>query len=118
MQTDQPTGTTGTAASITLTAETFAREIEQAPGLALVDFWAPWCGPCHMVSPIVEQLAREHAGRVKVGKVNTDAEPGLGARFGIRSLPTVVLFRDGSPVDAVVGAYPRQVYEQKIAAHG
>jgi thioredoxin 2 len=82
----------------------FAEVVEKSPLPVLVDFWAPWCGPCRIVSPVVEQLAGELAGRLKVVKVNTDEEPGLQQRFGVRGIPSLVLIAGGSERDRVVGA--------------
>jgi thioredoxin 2 len=82
----------------------FRPVVEQSPLPVLVDFWAPWCGPCKMVSPVVEQLGRELAGKLKVTKVNTDEAPALQARFGIRGIPTLILISDGQERDRVVGA--------------
>ena len=86
----------------------FAAEVERATGLVVVDFWAPWCGPCRMVAPMIEQLAGEYAGRVTFGKVNVDESPEVSARYGIRSIPTIGIFKDGEPVDGVIGAVPKQ----------
>ena len=84
--------------------DSFAEAAEQSPLPVLVDFWAPWCGPCRIVAPAVEQLSRELAGRLKVVKVNTDLAPHLGARFGVRGIPTLVLMEGGREVDRVTGA--------------
>jgi thioredoxin 2 len=81
----------------------------------LVDLWAPWCGPCRYVSPILESLAREHAGRLKVVKVNVDDNPALSMRFDARSIPTMVVLRDGQVVDRVVGAMPKPALEARLA---
>ena len=97
-----------------LTAHTFTHEVEHARELVLVDFYADWCPPCHVVRPILEGLASEYAGSVTIVKVDVDAEPALMARFQIRSLPTVLYFKDGAVVDTVVGAHPRRVFEGKI----
>jgi thioredoxin 1 len=108
---------TNATGALTLTDQNFAEEIERSEGLSMVDFWAAWCGPCRMVSPIVEQLATEYAGRVKVGKVDVDANQQTAARFNIRSIPAILFFRDGTLVDSVVGALPRPALERKIQEH-
>ncbi|MFH1571280.1 MAG: thioredoxin [Gemmatimonadota bacterium] len=90
-----------------LTAANFDNEVARAETPVLVDFWAAWCGPCRMVGPIVDELAREYAGRLKVGKVDVDAEPRLAAHFGIQSIPTLLVFSDGQIVDQIVGAAPK-----------
>lgn len=89
-----------------LTESNFASEVAKYP-VALVDFWAPWCGPCRIVSPIIEQLAREYAGKVAFGKVNVDENQAVAASFGIQSIPTMMIFRAGKPVDVMVGALPK-----------
>jgi thioredoxin 1 len=103
--------------TVTITDENFDSEIEQGGGLAMVDFWAAWCGPCRMIAPIVEQLAGEYEGQVKVGKVDVDANQRVAARFGIRSIPSILFFKDGKHVDTVVGAVPKPALEQKIKQH-
>ncbi len=102
---------------ITITDANFASEIEETSGLALVDFWAVWCGPCRMVAPIVEQLASEYAGQLKVGKLDVDSNYQTATRFNIRSIPSILFFKDGQVVDQIVGAVPKPVLERKIQEH-
>lgn len=93
---------------------TFVTEVEESDGLVVVDFWAPWCAPCRMVAPVIEELAREYEGTVKFVKVNVDESPGVASRYGIRSIPTIGIFKDGEAVNGVVGAVPKQVLIQAI----
>jgi len=102
------------AKPITLTDATFKETI--AEGVTLVDFWAPWCGPCRMIAPVIEQLAEEYEGKAKIAKVDTDQEQQTAIEFGIRSIPTLIIFKDGQPVDQIVGAVPKQVFVQKLDA--
>lgn len=85
--------------------------------LALVDFWAPWCGPCRMVGPVIEQLAEEYVNSVNVGKVDVDEQGALAMQFGVMSIPTVVLFENGKEVDRRIGAMPAAEYRKMIDAH-
>jgi thioredoxin 1 len=101
---------------ITITDENFATEVEAAKGLTMIDFWAVWCGPCRMIAPIVEQLADEYTGRVRVAKLDVDSNPRTTTRFNVRSIPSILFFKDGALVDTVVGAYPRATLQQKIEA--
>jgi thioredoxin 1 len=86
----------------TLTDATFDGEI--ASGSVIVDFWAPWCGPCRMVGPVIDEIAQEHGDKVTVGKVNVDENPAIAQKFGIMSIPTIILFKDGEPAKKVIGA--------------
>ena len=86
----------------TLTDATFEGEI--ASGSVIVDFWAPWCGPCRMVGPVIDEIAQEHGDKVTVGKVNVDENPSIAQKFGIMSIPTIILFKDGEPTKKVIGA--------------
>jgi thioredoxin 1 len=99
---------------IEFTDGNFASEVEAGTGITVVDFWAPWCGPCRYVAPVINQLAEEYAGRVRVGKLNVDENPETAARYGIRSIPTIGIFRDGEPMDAVVGAIPRAILQEAV----
>lgn len=100
-----------------VTDDVFAQEIEQHQGLAMVDFWATWCGPCLMVAPIVEQLAREYEGQVKVAKLDVDENQRTAVRFNVRSIPSILFFKDGKHVDTVVGAVPKTYLVEKITRH-
>jgi thioredoxin 1 len=100
-----------------VTDDDFAQEIEQHQGVAMVDFWATWCGPCQVVAPIVEQIAKEYDGKVKVAKVDVDENQRTSMRFNIRSIPSVLFFKDGKHVDTVVGAVPKAHLERKIEEH-
>lgn len=108
---------TGTSAVLHVTDQNFAAEIEQANGLSVVDFGADWCGPCRMVAPIVEQLAQAYQGKVKIGKIDVDANQETSSRFGVRNLPTFLFFKDGVVVDRVIGAVPRGMLERKLQEH-
>jgi len=95
----------------------FAMEIEQANGLVLVDFWASWCGPCQIVAPILDQLAGEYIGKAKVAKVDVDANQRTAMRFNVRSIPSILFFKNGQHVDTVIGAVPKATLEGKIKQH-
>ena len=98
---------------IVLTDSNFASEVSKYP-IMLVDFWAPWCGPCRMVSPIIEQLSREYSGKVAFGKVNVDENQRIAASFGIQSIPTLMIFKGSKAVDVIVGAMPKGQIEMKL----
>ncbi|HEU4760997.1 MAG TPA: thioredoxin [Gemmatimonadales bacterium] len=100
-----------------VTDDTFAADVEQASGLVLVDFWATWCGPCQAIAPILEQLAGEHTGKLRVAKVDVDANQSVTQRFNVRSIPSILFFRDGRHVDTVVGAVPKATLKERINKH-
>ena len=93
---------------------TFESEVLQASGPVLVDFWAPWCGPCRQVAPVIEELAGENSGKAKVVKVNIDDAGQAPQKYGVSSIPTIVLFKNGEEVDRFVGVKPKSVYQEAI----
>ena len=101
-------------AELKITRENFENEVMKSNIPVLIDFWAPWCGPCRMMGPIIEQLADEYEGKAKVGKVNVDEEPELSQEFGIMSIPTIVLMKEGKVVKQVVGARPKAELEAML----
>lgn len=101
-------------APLVITDASFHREVEQSTLPVLLDMWAPWCGPCRMIAPVIEQLASELAGTVRVAKLNTDENPQIGARFNVRSIPTLLIFKNGREVERLVGAYPKQEILRKL----
>ena len=100
-----------------VTDANFETEVEKHSGLAIVDFWATWCGPCRMIAPVLEQLATEYAGKVKVTKLDVDTNIKTATRFNVRSIPLLLFFKDGKVVDQIVGAVPRQQIESKLKQH-
>jgi thioredoxin 1 len=103
--------------SAPVTDDLFADEIERHDGLALVDFWATWCGPCQVIAPVVEQLATEYDGKLKVVKLDVDANQKTTMRYNVRSIPSVLLFKNGALVETVVGAVPKPYLVEKIEKH-
>jgi thioredoxin len=101
--------------TIALTETGFDEAVVAHPRL-VVDFWAPWCGPCRVLGPVLDEIAREQAGRVVVAKVNVDEQPALAGRFGVRSIPTVIFFKEGEAVDTVIGAVPKAEIAKRIEA--
>ena len=97
-----------------VSSTTWSAEVDKAEGLVLVDFWAVWCGPCQMVGPIVDELATEYNGKLKVMKLNTDENPDVAGRYGIMSIPTLLFFKGGQAVDKVVGAVPKKILKDAI----
>ena len=101
---------------VDLTDATFTEAIQNHP-LVVVDCWAPWCAPCHMVAPVVEELARDYAGKILFGKLNIDESRGIAMQYQIMSIPTMLVFKSGKLVDRMIGAMPRQMLEPKITRH-
>ena len=106
--------TTANARYVTFSEATFSRDVLKSAQPVLVDFWAPWCGPCRILTPTIEELAVEFDGQATVGKVNVDDNPQLAAQYGIRSIPTVLLFKEGQVVDLTVGVVSKQVLAEKL----
>jgi thioredoxin 1 len=102
---------------VEITDTNFAQEVENSDIPVLLDFWAVWCGPCKMIAPIVEELAGEYQGKIKVGKVDVDSSPGVAGKYGIRSIPTLLIFKNGKKVDEIVGAVPKPMITNKLNSH-
>ncbi len=104
------------AETIHLTEQSFDEALAATQGLVMIDFWAAWCGPCRAIAPVLEQIAEASEGRVTLMKVNVDANPGLAARYDIRSIPTVLFVKQGTVVDRIVGAVPKAVVQDLVNA--
>jgi thioredoxin 1 len=114
----KPVGEHRMSNTITLTHDNFDAEVLGSDVPVLVDYWAGWCGPCHLLAPIIEQIADERAGELKVGKVDVDEQPHLAERAGVRSIPFVALYRDGELVTHTVGAQPKAALESALGLDG
>ena len=104
----------GASRPVTVTDATFSTEVERAPVPVLLDLWAPWCGPCRMVAPVLEELAKEMAGRVRVAKLNVDENPVTATRFQVRSIPTLLVLKGGREMDRIVGVQPKAEIARRL----
>lgn len=101
-------------ADLTITDQSFKTEVLENKGPVVVDFWAPWCGPCRMTGPIIDELAQEYAGKVKIGKINVDENSQTAGQYGVMSIPSILFFKNGQPVKTMVGAQSKENYKQEI----
>lgn len=99
-------------ADVTFTDQNFQKDVIESKTPVVVDFWAPWCTPCRIVSPIIDELAKEYAGKMVVGKMNTDENPSTAGQFNVMSIPTVMIFKGGQPVKAIIGAQGKEAYKK------
>ena len=103
--------------ALQITDANFEAEVVQSDKVVVVDFWAEWCGPCRIVGPIIDELAKDYEGQAVIGKVDVDENPGISMRYGIRNIPTILFLKNGEIVDKQVGAVPKSILEQKLKAH-
>ena len=102
---------------VTITDQNFEAEVLKSSTPVLIDFWAVWCGPCRAIAPVVEQLASEYEGKVKIGKLDVDENPDTAVKYGVRSIPTLLVFKNGQVVDTIIGAVQKNVIVQKITPY-
>lgn len=103
--------------TVEFTDANFQSKVLSSSKLSVVDFWAPWCGPCRAMGPVIEDLAKEYSGKVNIGKLNVDDNPNISEKYSIRSIPTLLFIKDGKVVDKLVGVYPKSKLEKKIKEH-
>ncbi len=101
-------------ADLNITDSNFKTQVLENRGPVVVDFWAPWCGPCRTVSPIIDELAKEFAGKVRIGKINVDENSQIAGEYGVMSIPSVIFFKDGQPIRTMVGAQSKESYKAEI----
>jgi thioredoxin len=102
---------------VEITETNFSQEVLKSDKPVLIDFWAEWCGPCKMIAPVVEELAKEYAGKLKVGKLDVDHHQAVAGQYGIRSIPTLLIFKGGKVVEQIVGAVPKKILAEKVSKH-
>jgi len=102
---------------VEITDANFSQEVLKSDKPVLIDFWAEWCGPCKMIAPVVEELANEYQGKLKVGKIDVDSNQNVAGQYGIRSIPTLLVFKGGRVVDQIVGAVPKKILAEKVSKH-